>query len=359
MSIITKEWLATDIIDDQVLTNNTFTKARNAANDGNVNILKVNASDKVEMASHFLTPSSAPSANYEVANKKYVDDTAANYILTSAKGAANGVCALDANQLVSINNLPPSVIERLVIVADQTARYALTTATVQNGDTVKQTDTGEMWFVKDDTNLDSSAGYAVYTAGTASAVPFSGITGKPTTLAGYGITDAASSTHDHSGVYEPANANIQSHISSTSNPHSVTKTQVGLANVDNVQQLPMSYLDTDNTLAANSDAKVASQKAVKAYIATAVGAITGADAEEELFTMSAQNVTDGYLDLAHVAMAGSVMVFPVNGPKQLLGTDYSISYTGGVGSKTRITLLGDMITKMVEGKKVVINYLRA
>ena len=32
---------------------------------------------------------------------------------------------------------------------------------------------------------------------------------------------------------EPANANIQSHISSTSNPHSVNKTQVGLGNVDN------------------------------------------------------------------------------------------------------------------------------
>ena len=51
----------------------------------------------------------------------------------------------------------------------------------------------------------------------------------------------------------------------------VTKSDVSLGNVDNVQQLPMSYLDTDNTLAANSDAKVASQKAIKAYIATAIG----------------------------------------------------------------------------------------
>jgi hypothetical protein len=34
-------------------------------------------------------------------------------------------------------------------------------------------------------------------------------------------------------TYEPKNFNIQSHISSTSNPHSVTKTQVGLGNVDN------------------------------------------------------------------------------------------------------------------------------
>jgi polygalacturonase len=38
-----------------------------------------------------------------------------------------------------------------------------------------------------------------------------------------------------------------------------------LANVTNVTQLPLSYLDTDPTLAANSDTKVASQKAVKAY----------------------------------------------------------------------------------------------
>ena len=38
-------------------------------------------------------------------------------------------------------------------------------------------------------------------------------------------------------AYEPINANIQSHISSTSNPHSVTATQVGLGNVDNTSDL--------------------------------------------------------------------------------------------------------------------------
>jgi hypothetical protein len=45
----------------------------------------------------------------------------------------------------------------------------------------------------------------------------------------------------------------------------VTKSDVGLGSVTNVDQLPLSYLDTDVTLAANSDTKVASQKAVKAY----------------------------------------------------------------------------------------------
>jgi len=50
----------------------------------------------------------------------------------------------------------------------------------------------------------------------------------------------------------------------------VTKTLAGLGNVDNVQQMPLSYLDTDGALAANSDTKVPSQKAVKTYADTKV-----------------------------------------------------------------------------------------
>lgn len=49
-------------------------------------------------------------------------------------------------------------------------------------------------------------------------------------------------------------------------PIIVSKEDVGLDNVDNIQQLPLSYLDTDGTLATNSDEKVASQKAVKTYV---------------------------------------------------------------------------------------------
>lgn len=61
---------------------------------------------------------------------------------------------------------------------------------------------------------------------------------------------------------------LTSHTSDTDNPHGVTKTQVSLGNVTNVEQLPLSYLDTDGTLAANSDTKVASQKASKTYVLT-------------------------------------------------------------------------------------------
>lgn len=37
---------------------------------------------------------------------------------------------------------------------------------------------------------------------------WSSVTGKPTTLAGYGITDAASSGHNHTGVYQPIDADL-------------------------------------------------------------------------------------------------------------------------------------------------------
>jgi len=55
------------------------------------------------------------------------------------------------------------------------------------------------------------------------------------------------------------------------NPHQVNKTDVGLSNVDNVQQMPLSYLSTNVNL-GTSDVLVPSQNAVKTYVDTQVGA---------------------------------------------------------------------------------------
>lgn len=68
---------------------------------------------------------------------------------------------------LNVSNIPPAALERLITVANQTARFALTKTQVQNGDTVKQTDTGVMYLVIDDTNLNNTTGYTEYTAGTA------------------------------------------------------------------------------------------------------------------------------------------------------------------------------------------------
>ena len=103
------------------------------------------------------------------------------------------VTGLNADYITSgtigIERLPKGALERLVIVDNQAARYKLTTSDVQEGDTVKQNDTGVMYFVVDTANLSNENGYKVYTAGAATSVPWSGVTSKPTTIAGYGITD--------------------------------------------------------------------------------------------------------------------------------------------------------------------------
>ena len=60
----------------------------------------------------------------------------------------------------------------------------------------------------------------------------------PTTLSGYGISDAVTSAEfDSLSADVEANAtSIANHIADQSNPHEVTKTQIGLGNVDNVKQ---------------------------------------------------------------------------------------------------------------------------
>lgn len=75
----------------------------------------------------------------------------------------------DASTITSgifdIARIPQTALSRLTVVADQAARFALTTAQVQNGDTVLQTSPNNtMYYVVDETQLNSAAGYAIYTA---------------------------------------------------------------------------------------------------------------------------------------------------------------------------------------------------
>lgn len=96
--------------------------------------------------------------------------------------------------VLALNNIPPSAVERVKVVENDSMRFSLTTADVQNGDTVKVTSTNKMYLVVDDGNLDSESGYVVYVAGRAAAVDWSGVENKPNSLEGYRITDAYTKT---------------------------------------------------------------------------------------------------------------------------------------------------------------------
>lgn len=103
--------------------------------------------------------------------------------VTISTTLANFDASKIASGTISIDRLPKVALERLIVVADDTARFALTTATAQSGDTVKVTSTGKMYLIKDESKLSSEDGYEPYTASQASSVPWSGVTGKPSTFA--------------------------------------------------------------------------------------------------------------------------------------------------------------------------------
>lgn len=103
--------------------------------------------------------------------------------VTISATLANFDASKIASGTISIDRLPKAALERLVVVANDTARFALTTATAQSGDTVKVTSTGKMYLIKDESKLNSEDGYEPYTASQASSVPWSGVTGKPSTFA--------------------------------------------------------------------------------------------------------------------------------------------------------------------------------
>ena len=202
--------------------------------------------------------SSNVTANITVPTKVSELDNDSNY-LTSVPN-------LDASKITSgtidIARLPAGALERLVTVTNRTARFALTTSSVQLGDVVKQTDTGVMYYVVDTANLNSEDGYSEFTAGTATSVPWSGVTGKPSSY--------TPSSHTHGNI---SNAGA---IGTTANKPLITTTN-GVITTG-------SFGTTANTFCQGNDSRLSDARTPTAH------------------THSASDITSG---LATVATSGS------------------------------------------------------
>ena len=140
-----------------------------------------------------------------------ITDAAAKSHKHVAADITDNIPASKISGTLSLSNIPAGALERLIPVADDTARFRLTSSNAQNGDVVKVTSTGKMYFIKDDTKLSTEDGYEVFAAGTAAAVAWTNVTGRPSSMPA-------------SDVYAWAKA--------ASKP-SYSKGEVGLGNVDN------------------------------------------------------------------------------------------------------------------------------
>lgn len=101
--------------------------------------------------------------DYEVKlGKSRVED-----LLIGIAGIIANTPQLDNDGLIPISYIPKDAFQDCVTVADDTARFALTTDDVQNGDCVYVNSSQIMYFVVDDTKLDQAAGYKALAAGIA------------------------------------------------------------------------------------------------------------------------------------------------------------------------------------------------
>lgn len=106
---------------------------------------------------------------------------------------------LDANRLpdIPIEKLPAGALERMFVVESQTVAIdAVKAGTIQEGDVVQIGNGGLMYFCIDDTATTFGNAFKEFTAGTATSVPWSGVTGKPST---YTPTLGTSSTTAYAG----------------------------------------------------------------------------------------------------------------------------------------------------------------
>jgi len=89
------------------------------------------------------------------------------------------------------------------------------------------------------------------------------------------------------------------------------------------------------------------------------GEVVGRRRFPEKITLTATDISNGYVDLAKVASRDSIRVQPFGGPLQFITDDYTVNYTGGASSKTRVTFVGFLLSALTTigpGAIVYFNY---
>jgi hypothetical protein len=128
-----------------------------------------------------------------------VDNLVAAYIPLTQRGAANGVATLDAGSKIPTTQLPALALTDVNVVVDETAQLALV---AQEGDLAIRSDLNKS-FVHNGGSAGTMADWSELLTPTDAVLSVDGRTGTVTLSDLY-----ADIAHDHSGVYEPADATI-------------------------------------------------------------------------------------------------------------------------------------------------------
>lgn len=232
-------------------------------NGGQIEQLLDKAND-IDLSKYALKTDNAPTATKLQAARTIALSGAVSGSVSSDFGSnvtiSTTLANFDASKITSgtidIDRLPKAALERMVVVADDTARFKLTTATAQVGDTVKVTATNKMYLVKDDSKLNTEAGYEPYTASSASSVPWSGVTGRPSTFAP--PTAAASTLGGVKVGYTTSGKNYKLQVDASGNafvnvPWTDNNTTYNQATADTLGLVKIGYSSSGKNYAVSLD----------------------------------------------------------------------------------------------------------
>ena len=373
MAQIQKKFIAANAIDGSKirLSNNENLKARNAADSGDINILKVNASDRIEFASVPQSTSDASASNDLVRYSQIqgmLDGMKPKTAVRAATTAA-GTLATSFENGDSIDGVTLATGDR-ILIKDQAAPE-------ENGIYVVQA-SGAPSRASDYNAISEIPGsYTVAQEGTANAGVLFVTTSSPATLDTDPIVFIARSIAAYTGgdMITLSSGAFSVDLAAVSGLESSNAgNAAGQLRVKLEASNPTLQIDGSNQLGAKLDAAgaiITGASGIKSQVDASTMKINGSNQLESLkshsetLTLAGGDITNQYVDLAKVAHGASasdnsVSMFVVGGPMQQKAVDFTVSLTGGAGGVTRITFAGDLATggaaELVAGDKLVIEY---
>ena len=249
------------------------------------------------------------------------------------------ITSVDASKItgtISIDHLPQGALDRLVRVDDDTARFKLTTENVQLGDTVKVKSSGLMYYVVDESKLGEEAGYEPYTAGSATSVPWSGVTGKPSTFTPSAHTHTTANITNLQTALDGKAASSHTHTksqitdfpTSIKNPTSVViKLNGGTTEGTNMFTYDGSTAKSINITPAGIGAAASSHTHTIANITNLQTALDGKAASSHTHTkdqVGLSNVDNTADSVKNVAMATKLQTYKSDSTTETYGADYPL-----------------------------------
>lgn len=327
------------------LDNNEMLRGRNAANSADVDILRITTADQLELQAQ---PRAASALALPSAAKDYVTVEYVQNVINGKQDPKEAVDALAAGNLALAGAAPLLVDGRTILDGDSIGLIGQADAR-ENGPYIASISGGSYTLARradfDEDAEVSKGAYFPVTSGTQ--------------YAGYQVI---LTTENPIGIGSTALAFVAyPSVLSIEAGDMLTK----LGNTLSVDLAALSGLESTSPGSPGGQLRVKTDTAAAEKDQTTrrdpvSGATVAKRARRHALTLSPTDIGNQYVDLPDVAAQDSVRLAVAGAGEQFEGDDYTVNYTGGASSRTRLSFAGGLATAgvsaLVSGDKIAVYY---